>query len=138
MLKIAAAVLVVGGIWVWVSGRSVTEEIEAQARPVQLSAATILAPGADQGAFDEEGTIILDRTQGQSGEPYILYTEYSPGGKPSVKTKRLVFGNRDVCADLGLLCATNQADAPVSAEEKVRIVGTVKNEIVEVSEIYRL
>ena len=136
MLKVFAVLIVVGGIWVWANGHSMTKD----APPARLSAAVSLAPTAQvDGTFDEEGTIMIDTTQGQGGgTPYILYTDYSEAGKPSVRTKRLVFRNQDQCAESNLPCATNQPGAPVSADEKVRVVGRVQDEFVEVSELYRL
>lgn len=139
LLKLAAVVLVIGGIWVWFSGNSVTREVanEAESRPLTLTASAILAPGAESGTFDQEGTIVLDRTQG-SGVPYLLYTEYGAQGAPSIKTKRLIFRNQDACADVNLPCATAQPGVPVREDEKVRVVGTVRDDTVEVSELYRL
>ena len=138
LLKVFAVLIVVGGIWFWASGRSVTDDVEARAEPLSLSASAILAPGADTGAFDQEGTIVIDMTQGQNGTPYILYTEYNEQGKPSVRTKRLVFENRDECAEANLPCATNQPGIPVRADDKVRVIGRVQDEKVEVAELYRL
>lgn len=135
ILKLAAFLIVVGGIWVWASGKSVTREVEDGSKPVQLSASAILATERD-GAFDKEGTIIFDETEGQNGTPYILYTDYNDQGKPSVRTKRLVFANRDACAEVNLPCATNQPGVPVKADQNVRIVGTVKDELVQVSDVY--
>lgn len=139
LLKIAALVLVIGGIWVWLSGHSVTDDIVArtETKPITLSASAILAPGSDQGAFDQEGTIILDVTQG-NGVPYLLYTDYSEQGRPRVMTKRLVFRNQDACADVNLPCASVQPGVPVKADENVRIVGVVRDELVEVASLYRL
>lgn len=138
MLKILAVLLVVGGLWVWVTGRSITSERQTQVDSVQLSAASILAPGAAQGAFDKEGTIVFDATEGQSGTPYLLYTDYSEQGKPSVRTKRLIFPGEARCNEANLPCATNQPKAPVYPDQAVRVVGIVKNEQVEVLELYLL
>ncbi|MDP2815255.1 MAG: hypothetical protein Q8O19_01080, partial [Rectinemataceae bacterium] len=110
-------------------------DVEAGIEPVQLSASAILATET-AGAFDKEGTIVFDKTEGQNGTPYILYTDYNDQGKPSVRTKRLVFANRDACAEANLPCATNQPGVPVRADQNVRIVGTVKDELVQVSEVY--
>jgi hypothetical protein len=139
LLKLFAVVAVIGGLWVWLSGRSVTEQHQAVLPPTRLSASVGLAPSpAADLPFDEEGTIVLDMTQTPGGTPYILYTEYSEAGKPSVRTKRLVFTYRDACADVNLPCATNQPGVPVAPDEAVRVVGRVKNEQVEVDAIYRL
>ena len=138
LLKLVAVLLVIGGLWVWVSGRSVTEERQARVDPVRLSAASILAPGAESGPFDEQGTIIFDATEGQSGTPYLLYTEYSGRGEPSVRTKRLVFPGQARCAEANLPCATNQPGAPVYPDQAVRVVGTLEAEQVEVHELYAL
>lgn len=135
IFKLVALLIVVGGIWVWASGKSVTDEVTARTEPVQLSASAILATESE-GPFDKEGTIIFDVTEGQNGTPYILYTDYNEQGKPSVRTKRLVFANRDACAEVNLPCATNQPGVPVTADQNVRIVGTVKDERVQVSEVY--
>lgn len=137
LLKLFALILVIGGIAVWANGKSITREVVNTTEPTRLSASAILSD-PDAGYFDHEGTIVLDMTQGQGGTPYILYTDYSDQGKPMIKTKRLVFSNRDACADVNLPCATNQPGAPVQADENVRIVGVAKNELVEVQEIYRL
>lgn len=139
VLKVFAALLIVGGIWVWTTGRSVTTPTTVTIEPGSLSASAILAPGNEYGAFDQQGTIVLDETQGQGsgGVPYILYTEYDENGSPSVKTKRLIFPNRAACADMNVPCATNQPQTPVHADESVRIVGVVKDDTVEVSEMYR-
>jgi len=136
LFKIAAVLLVIGGLWVWVSGRSITDERQTSVDTAQLSAAAVLAPGAESGAFDQEGTIIFDATEGQGGTPYLLYTEYNDQGKPSVRTKRLLFSGRAVCAEVNLPCATNQPGVPVQADQTVRVVGIVKNEQVEVLELY--
>ncbi|MES2931411.1 MAG: hypothetical protein V4682_01790 [Patescibacteria group bacterium] len=135
LFKLIACLIVVGGIWVWANGKSVTDEVEARTEPVQLSASAILATETE-GAFDKEGTIVFDVTEGQNGTPYILYTDYNDQGKPSVRTKRLVFANRDACAEVNLPCATNQPGIPVYADQNVRVVGTVKDELVQVSEVY--
>lgn len=135
IFKLVAFLIVVGGMWVWASGKAITNDREARIEPVQLSASAILATEAE-GAFDKEGTIIFDETEGQGGTPYILYTDYNDQGKPSVRTKRLVFANRDACAEVNLPCATNQPGVPVRADQNVRIVGTVKDELVQVSEVY--
>lgn len=136
LLKIAACLLVIGGIWVWVSGRSVTDDVVAAVPVAQLPAASVLA--TEEGAFDEEGTIVFDATEGQNGTPYILYTDYNEQGKPAVRTKRLVFSNRAACAEVNLPCATNQPGIPVRADQAVRVIGTVKDELVEVREVYLL
>jgi hypothetical protein len=138
LLKVFALVLVIGGLWIWISGKSVTRDVVENTDPAQLSASVALVPAPDSGAFDQTGTIVLDMTQGQGGTPYILYTDYNTQGKPSVKTKRLVFQHRDACADVNLPCATNQPGVPVRPDENVRVIGIVKNELVEVLEIHRL
>lgn len=138
ILKGIAVLLVIGGLWVWVTGRSVTDEREARVDSVQLSAASILAPGAENSPFDEEGTIVFDATEGQTGTPYLLYTDYNEQGKPSVKTKRLIFSGRAVCAEVNLPCATNQPGVPVYADQAVRVTGWLENEQVEVEELYAL
>lgn len=134
ILKAAAVLLVIGGVWVWANGHAVTN---VAVRPSSLAASAGLARVPVQGAFDHEGTIMIDPSQG-SGVSYILYTEYSEGGSPRVMTKRLVFRNQDECADLNLPCATRQPGPPVSADEKVRVVGVIREDSVEVSELYRL
>lgn len=136
LFKIVAVLLVVGGLWVWVNGRSITDERQASGTPLPLSAAAVLSQPAESDLFDQEGTIIFDATEGQGGTPYLLYTEYNEQGKPSVRTKRLLFSGRAVCAEVNLPCATNQPGVPVYAEQTVRVVGTVKNEQVEVKELY--
>jgi len=139
VLKIFAVLVVIGGLWVWIVGRSVTSEVvDSQSLNLNLSAATVRAPVSEHTAFDKEGAIILDQTQGQNGTPYILFTTYSEDGAPSVQTKRLVFENRDVCAELSLPCATNQPSIPVSAGDRVRIIGEQKDEYVIVREVYRI
>lgn len=137
IFKFAAVLLVIGGIWVWAAGKFVTDEVEADIDPVQLSASALLATEAN-GVFDKEGTIVFDVTEGQNGTPYILYTDYNEQGKPSVRTKRLVFANQDACAEVNLPCATNQPGTPVQADQSVRVVGVVKDELVQVSELYVL
>lgn len=135
IFKVVALLIVVGGIWVWIAGKSITADVQTRTEPIQLSASAILATETE-GRFDKEGTIIFDETEGQNGTPYILYTDYNEQGKPSVRTKRLVFANRDACAEVNLPCATNQPGVPVQADQSVRIVGTVKDELVQVSEVY--
>ncbi len=135
IFKVVALLIVVGGIWVWASGKSITTDVQTRTEPVRLSASAILAT-EQEGHFDKEGTIIFDETEGQGGTPYILYTDYNEQGKPSVRTKRLVFASRDACAEVNLPCATNQPGVPVQADQSVRIVGIVKNELVQVSEVY--
>lgn len=138
LLKLAAVVLVIAGLWVWVSGRSITDEVAATAPPISLSAAAVLAPTIDEGPFDEEGTILIDDTQGQGGTYYLLYTDYDAQGAPAVKTKRLVFPGTAACAEANLPCVTNQPAPQLAPDERVRIVGSAKNELVEVSALYRL
>lgn len=139
LLKLFAIVLVVGAVWIWASGRSVTRTEPLVVPAGSLSASVALTPiTGDQGAFDQTGTIVLDMAQGAGGTPYILYTEYDGAGRPAVKTKRLVFSHRDACADVNLPCATNQPGVPVQPEEKVRVRGIVRNELVEVHEVLRL
>ena len=137
IFKLFAVIIIVGGLWVWASGRSVTEERQAHVQLPTLAASVALAV-PDEGPFDEQGTILLDETEGQGGMPYLLYTAYSEAGKPAVMTKRLVLDYRDACANANLPCATNQPGVPVRADESVRVIGIVKNEQVEVREIHRL
>ena len=137
ILKLLAVLLVVGGVWVWVSGRSVTRDVVNRVDATQLSAGAILAPLPER-PFDQEGTIVIDMTQGQGGTPYILYTEYNELGKPAVRTKRLVFSSQAACAEANLPCATNQPGAPVYPDQRVRVIGTVEDEQVEVSALYVL
>lgn len=137
IFKLVALLIVIGGIWVWATGRSITSDAVVRTEPVRLSASAILATQTN-GPFDKEGTIVFDATEGQNGTPYILYTDYNEQGKPAVRTKRLVFANRDACAEVNLPCATNQPGTPVSADQNVRIVGVVKDELVQVSEVYVL
>ena len=137
LLKLFAILLVVGGLFVWTKGLSITQEVVDNTAPTRLSASVLLAE-PDAGYFDKEGTIVLDMTQGQGGTPYILYTDYNDQGKPMIRTKRLVFSHRDACADVNLPCATNQPGVPVQSDESVRIIGIVENEIVEVAEVYHL
>lgn len=136
-LRLIAVLLVVAGLWVWVSGRSVTTQVPVRVPASSLSA-SVAVPLGERGAFDEEGTILIDRNEGTSGTAYILYTAYGDNGEPRVKTKRLVFAYRDACAEANLLCATNQPEIPVAGEERVRVIGYVKNERVEVTELYRI
>ena len=141
LVKILAVLLVAGGLWIWVSGRSITAEDQAavpSASPLAASVALAPAPAPVAGAFDKEGTIILDMSQGAPGTPFLLYTDYNEQGKPSIRTKRLVFLNQDSCAEQNLPCATSQPRAPVNADEKVRIRGTLKDESVVVSSVERL
>jgi len=138
LLKSFAILVVIGGLWVWVSGRSVTDEVVATVPTFSLPASAITALDGEEGAFDKEGTIILNENEGQGGTAYILYTDYSAGGSPSVKTKRLSFETGDKCSELALPCATNQPGTPVEVNQKVRVIGAVKNERVDVQEIYLL
>jgi len=138
ILKALAVLFVLGGLWIWASGKSVTADIAASADATELSASVARIPGLVEGPFDEEGTILFDETQRQNGVAYILYTSYSAQGEPEIRTKRLVFKNQATCAELNLPCATNQPGVPVQADEKVRIIGEVKNEMVTVREVYRL
>lgn len=137
LLKLFALLVVVGGLWVWASGKAITRDVAQGVEPVQLSASSILAVET-QGVFEKEGTIIFDETEGQNGTPYILYTDYNEQGKPSVRTKRLVFTYLDACAEVNLPCATNQPGVPVKADQSVRVIGIVQDEQVEVREIYVL
>jgi len=136
-LRLLAVIIVAAGVWIWVSGRAVTTQVPVRVPSTQLSA-SVGIPLGERGAFDEEGTILIDRNEGTSGTAYILYTDYADNGEPQVKTKRLVFAYRDTCADANLLCASNQPGIPVGTEEKVRVIGYVKNERVEVEELYRI
>ncbi len=138
ILKLFAIVIVAVGIWTWASGRSVTTQQPIAVPNVNLSAAAALAPVSAQGAFDQEGTIVLDSTIGTDGTPFILYTRYNAQGAALVETKRLVFKNRDACAEANLPCATNQPGIPVRADDRVRVIGTVKDELVEVEQLYLL
>lgn len=133
LLKVLAALIVVGGVWVWVQGKTLTT---TGTPPASLSASALLSLTPEQGVFDQKGTIIFDKTQGQGGTPYLLYTEYTEGGKPQVKTKRLVFENRDACDEAGLPCATNQPGIPVRSDQEVRVTGQVKDEQVIVRDVF--
>lgn len=136
MLKVFAVVLVVAGVWTWVSGRSVETSKEVVVPKVNLSAGVAGAPVATPQRFDQEGTIVIDSTIGTDGTPFILYTTYTPQGGAQIETKRLVFEYRDACAEANLPCASNQPGLPVRAEDKVRVIGTVQDELVRVEEIY--
>ncbi|MDP2158784.1 MAG: hypothetical protein Q8K68_13870 [Nitrospirota bacterium] len=120
------------------SGRSVSGDLSRIGGGSSLSASVFLVPGAEEGPFQEEGTLLLDETQSQTGTVYLLYTHYSKQGKPEVKTKRLVFDGQAKCAELNLPCATNQPELSIRTDQRVRVSGTVKNDLVLVHEIYRL
>jgi hypothetical protein len=139
LFKAVAVLLLIGGVWVWASGRAITSDVitRTETKPVTLAAGALFAAPSESGRFDHEGTVIIDPSSG-SGVPYILYSEYTAQGSPRVMTKRLVFHNQDECADLNLPCATRQPGPPVAADEKVRVVGVIKDETVEVRELYRL
>ncbi len=136
-LRLLAVLIVAAGVWVWVSGRSVTTQVPVRVPSTNLSA-SVAVPLGERGPFDEEGTILIERNEGTSGTAYLLYTAHGAGGEPQVKTKRLVFSYRDACADANLLCASNQPGIPVANEERVRVIGYVKNERVEVEGLYRI
>ncbi len=138
LVKVLALVLVIGGLWVWASGRSAPSELSRLGEGSTLSASVLLAPEAEEGLFQEEGTLLLDETQSQTGTMYLLYTHYSEQGKPQVKTKRLVFDGQAKCAELNLPCATNQPELSFQTDQRVRVSGTVKNDLVLVNDIYRL
>ena len=136
ILKVFAVVLVVAGVWTWVSGRSVETSKEVVVPKVNLSAGIAAAPAAAPERFDQEGTIVIDSTIGTDGTAFILFTTYTPQGGAQVRTKRLVFAYRDACAEANLPCATNQPGLPVKAEDRVRVIGEVQDELVRVEEIY--
>ncbi|HEY0948100.1 MAG TPA: hypothetical protein VGE53_01225 [Candidatus Paceibacterota bacterium] len=136
MLKVFAVVLVVAGVWTWVSGRSVETDREVVVPKVNLSAGVAGAPAAAPARFDQEGTIVIDSTIGTDGTAFILYTTYTPQGGAQIETKRLVFSYRDACAEANLPCASEQPGLPVNAEDRVRVIGTVQDELVRVEEIY--
>ena len=138
LLKVFAVLIVVAGVWTWVSGRSVETSPVVTVPNVNLSAGVGLAPATALERFDQEGTIVIDSTMGTDGTAFILYTTYTPQGSAQVRTKRLVFDYRDACAEANLPCASGQPGLPVKAEDHVRVVGTVKDELVEVEEIYVL
>lgn len=138
MLKIFAVLVVIGGLWVWWSGRSATKERMEHSGEAVVPLSTVVLGAREDGPFDRTGTILVDETRGQGGTYYLLYTEDAPGEAPKVRTKRLVFPSHDACAALGLPCATNQPAAPYAAGEQVRIIGTAEADRVEVSEAYRL
>ena len=138
LLKIAAISLLFFGFLVWVQGKSQTEQVSLKLPSTNLAASVGLVPGAEWGVFDATGKILIDEIREPGGTPFLLYTTNDTAGRPQIKTKRLVFSNRDRCSDLGLPCATNQPGVPVAPNEEVRVIGVVKNEIVEVSEMYRI
>lgn len=138
LVKVLALVLVIGGLWVWVSGRSAPSELSRLGEGSSLSASVFLMPGSEEGVFEEEGTLLLDETQSQTGTMYLLYTHYSEEGKPQVKTKRLVFDGQVKCAELNLPCATNQPELSLRSDQQVHVSGTVKNDLVYVRDLYRL
>lgn len=138
LVKIISALLVIGALYIWATGRSVTEREPVRVDSSSLSAGAILAPGAESGSFDQVGTIILDTSHGTPAKPFLLYAVNNENGNTSVRTKRLVFSNQAACAEENLPCATNQPAAPVSAEEQVRVIGIVSDDTVEVHEIYRV
>ncbi|KND47289.1 MAG: hypothetical protein AB199_02580 [Parcubacteria bacterium C7867-004] len=143
-LKIIAALLVLGGLYVWVSGHSITAAKRDAAKTTasvpsgSLTASVVTAVSPEEGRFEEEGTIVLDTSHGSPGTPFILYTRYAENGKPSIRTKRLVFTNQDRCGESNLPCATNQPGAPVNPDEKVRVIGTVEDDTVTVEQLIRL
>lgn len=130
IVKVLAALLVLVGIWVWSTGRSVPAYQQTATPAAEVSAAA--------SAFDEEGSIVIDYTQGTAGMPFLLYTLYTSTGKPSVQSVRLVFLEQDLCGQKDLSCASNQPSLPVLKDEKVRIRGVRKNELVEVHTLERV
>jgi hypothetical protein len=139
IVKIAAALLIAGGIWIWLSGNSVTaKKQEVRVPTAKLAAGAGITVEAAQGRFEEEGTIILDMSEGSSSRPFLLYTSYDAQGRPSVMTKRLIFPNQAECGKLGLPCASQQPDAPVQADERVRILGQVRDDAVTVETVTHL
>ena len=105
--------------------------VKLDLEPIALLAGAVQA---QSGPFDEEGTIVIDGSDGPT-KPYILYTAYA-NGKPSVRTKRLVFPAQYGCTQNNLPCAT-PTGVPVSADERVRVIGAIDDETVIVSSISR-
>lgn len=136
--RIIAVLLVVGGVWVWVTGRSVTTQTPLTVPSTTLSASVAAIPRAEVGPFNEEGTIVVDANEGPGGTVYILYTRYNDAGNPVIRTKRLVFERQAECDEANLACATPQQQLPFAPEEKVRVIGYMENERVKVSSIERL
>jgi hypothetical protein len=139
VIKIISALLVLGGLYVWFSGQSVRRQPDPIVVPsASLSASAVLAPPAESGSFDEEGTIVLDMSHGTPGTPFILYTDYNAQGKPAIRTKRLVFPYQAKCEQKNLPCASDQPNAPVNPDEKVRVTGVIKDDTVTVTELTRI
>ncbi|GEM_PF-2109230 len=138
LIKLISVVLVLAAGYVWITGRITENPAPVVVIPSSsLSAGAMLSLEPDTGVFDEQGTVLIDTSQGLPGRPFLLYTTYTEGGKPQVKTKRLVFENQDSCAQENLPCSTQQPAAPVVAEEEIRVVGIRDGDTVKVERIYR-
>lgn len=138
ILKVLVGVFLIAGFWTWVSGLLSETEEKIVVPKTTLLAGGALVPDATPERFDEEGTIVIDSTIGTDGTAFILFTTYSPQGAAQIHTKRLVFSYRDACAEANLPCASAQPGLPVSANDQVRVVGTVQDELVHVEELYFL
>ncbi|MDB5264680.1 MAG: hypothetical protein JWN64_251 [Parcubacteria group bacterium] len=130
LLAVVAAIGL--SIYMYGAGMPALITADVSSTPSTLSASVA---NADMGNFSENGTIILDETNGSPGVPYILYTTYDAGGKPSVKTKRLVFLDQAECQQSNLPCATPDEANPVRADTPVHVEGTIKDDTVEVSKL---
>ena len=136
VVKIIVGVIVLGGIYVWFSSYADTIADTTTVPSETLVASPVVAVPA--GGFDETGTIVLDASHGLPAQPYLLYTTYSEGGSPSVRTKRLVFSWQATCVEKDLPCAVREPSVPLQADEKVHVTGTVKDDTVEVTDISRV
>ncbi|MBU2104112.1 hypothetical protein KKD81_01700 [Patescibacteria group bacterium] len=140
LIKLISVVLVLSAGYLWITGR-----VEENVAPVASVPSSSLSAGAvlaletqNNDFFDEQGTVLIDTSQGFPGRPFLLYTTYTDGGKPEVKTKRLVFENQDSCAQENLPCSRTQPALPVTAEEEIRVVGVRDGDTVKVQQIYHL
>lgn len=111
---------------------------ETTVRQSQLSAAVGTILQFENGPFDAEGTIVIDSQTGAHGSAFLLYTAQNTTGRPEILTKRLVFKGKAECVTAGLPCASPQGGIPVQHDERVRIIGTVVGERVDVDYWQRL
>lgn len=134
-LRVGSALFLGTAVVLWAHGVFSQPAKVTVDSPLTASVGSILPQ--EKQPFDATGTIVIDPQAGAQGATFLLYTEQG-GGRPEIRTKRLVFRNNDECAVAGLPCATDQATMPLADGESVRIIGTVENERIEVQTWYRL
>ena len=134
IILILIAFTAVAGIWIGASADKSLQSVQQKGDGIGVQIAHV-ASATTSGRFDGTGTAIIDQGTNTLPVPFIMYTT-GKNGRQGVVTKRLVFPSEYVCYAGDVPCATPEIHAlPVRAGERIRVIGTIRNDTILVEQL---